>query len=82
MKGKKYPFPLVQIDWKDAQTDHGWEYEEDLKIEVPVVITVGFLVKENDEAVLIASSVGTDRHSNRRVIIPKGMVIARKVLWS
>lgn len=77
---QKFPFPLIQVEWKDAQTGHGWEHEEDLSIEIPVVITVGFLIKENDDGVLIASSVGTDRHSNARIVIPKGMIVNRKEL--
>jgi hypothetical protein len=76
----KYPFPLIHIEWKDAQTGHGWEHEEDLTIEIPIVITVGFLIKENEDGVLIASSVGTDRHSNARIVIPKGMIVSRKDL--
>lgn len=83
MTGKrrpKYPFPLIHVEWKDAQTGHGWEHEEDLTIEIPVVTTIGFLIKENDDGVLIASSVGTDRHSNARIVIPIGMIVSRKEL--
>ena len=77
---KKYPFQLVEVHWKEAQTGHGWEHEEDLTVEIPIVITVGFLIKENDDGLVIASSVGTDRHSNARITIPKGMVVTRKDL--
>lgn len=80
VRKQKYPFSLVQVEWKDAQTGHGWEHEEDLTIDIPVVITVGFLIKEDDNGILIASSVGTDRHSNARIVIPKGMIVSRKDL--
>ena len=83
MTGKrkpKFPFPLVHVEWKDAQTSHGWELADDLEVEIPIVTTVGFLVKENDQGLLIASSVGADRHSNARIVIPIGMVISRKEL--
>lgn len=76
----KYPFPLVQIDWKDAQTTHGWETADEVIVEIPQVITVGFLVKEDEHGVVVASTVGTDRHSNARITIPLGMVVSRKDL--
>lgn len=80
VRAKKYPFPLVEILWKDAQTGHGWEHADDITVEIPTVITVGFLVKENEDGLVIASSVGTDRHNNARITVPKGMVVSRKDL--
>lgn len=79
-KKSKFPFPLVQIDWEDAQTGHGWEHEEDITVDIPVVTTIGFLIKENEKGIVIASSVGSDRHNNARITIPKGMVVNRKDL--
>lgn len=76
----KYPFPLVEIKWRDAQTSHGWEHMEEVELEVPVVTTVGFLVKEDEHAIMVASSVGDDKHTNARMLIPTGMVVSRKEL--
>lgn len=76
----KYPFPLVEIKWRDAQTSHGWDHADDVDLEVPVVTTIGFLVKEDEHALMVASSVGDDKHTNARMLIPIGMVVSRKVL--
>lgn len=77
---KKYPFPLVEVQWKDAQTTHGWESEDEHVFEVPVVTTIGFLIKENEDGLVIASTVGSDKTHNSRITIPKGMVVTRKDL--
>lgn len=76
----KYPFPLVEVKWRDAQTSHGWDHIDDVELEVPVVTTVGFLVKEDENAIMVASSVGDDKHTNARMLIPIGMVVSRKEL--
>ena len=76
----KYPFPLVHIEWKDAQTGHGWEHQDDVQIEIPIVTTIGFLIRDNDEGVMVASTVGSDLHCNARIVIPKGMIVSRKDL--
>lgn len=81
MKRKsKYPFPLVEIRWWDAQTDHGWEDKIDILVNVPEVITVGFLITENESGAVLASTVGDDMQSNARITIPAGMIQGRKVL--
>lgn len=77
---KKYPYPLVKMEWIDAETTLGWESEGENKPTVPLVVTVGFLVFETDDLVSIASTVGDDRSHNSRINIPKGMIKARTVL--
>lgn len=77
---KRFPFPLVHIEWKDAQTGHGWEDKENVLVEIPIVTTVGFLIKETGDGVVIASTVGTDLQSNARISIPQGMIISKKEL--
>jgi len=77
---RKYPFPLVEVNWKDAQTSHGWEHSDEVELDIPIVTTIGFLIKESEDALMIASSVGTDKHTNARMLIPKGMVVSRKEL--
>lgn len=80
MRKPKYPFPLIELKWKDAQTGHGWEEAEDVDLDIPIVTTVGFLIKENEHAIMVASSVGDDKHNNARILIPMGMVVSRKEL--
>lgn len=55
--------PLELVDWLDSQTTYtGWVDMEDIPPERPVcghLRTVGWVLRENDEAVLIAQSVGS-----------------------
>ncbi|MCA2570648.1 hypothetical protein [Microcystis sp. M42BS1] len=73
-------YNLIEIHWEDAATTHGWEEESEIDYEPPIVITVGFLIKETDKAYVVASTVGGDKTSNSRIIIPKGMVRFSKML--
>lgn len=68
----KYPYPLVEVLWIDAYTDHGWEDEVEIREEE--VVTVGFLISQNDKGLCIASSTGEDGSHNARIVIPGGMV--------
>jgi hypothetical protein len=69
----KYPHRLVEVHWVDAETDQGWQDNREADMALPVVTTVGFLVGETEQAILIASTIaGT--HSNSRIKIPRGMV--------
>jgi hypothetical protein len=77
---KKYPFPLVEVVWTDAQTSHGWESEEETEIDIPIVTTVGFLIKETESGVRIASTIGADKSHNSRMDIPAKMIVTKKEL--
>lgn len=77
---QKFPYPLIMVEWKDAQTSHGWEEETEADINLPTVVTIGFLIRETNEAFLISSTVGFDRTNNSRLLIPKGMVTNSKLL--
>ena len=81
----KYDLPLVEIQWVDAETDYGWESVSELDHELPVVVTVGFLVKHSTDknghgVYIIASSYGSGA-CNSRIKIPKGMVVKETVLY-
>tara|TARA_R110000796_G_scaffold188298_1_gene305184 strand:- start:135 stop:512 length:378 start_codon:yes stop_codon:yes gene_type:complete len=65
------------IKWKDAQSEDGWSSER--TAELATVITVGFLIKENKEAVCIAST-WADPDSNCKLHIPKSWIKERKTL--
>lgn len=77
---KKYPYPLVEVYWTDAETDSGWEHPGEKNPTVPLVVTVGFLVNETDQLVSIASTTGEDRAHNSRIQIPKGMIKEMRIL--
>jgi hypothetical protein len=68
---------IVIVRWVDAHVDGSWEQETDGKL--ADVTTVGFLVKETDESLVIASTVSPPMH-NCRITIPKAWIKERKVI--
>ena len=82
-KKPKFKYPLVKIVWVDAETEHGWE-EIDEASNLPLAITVGFLIKDQvdvhgNEMYLVASTY-SESSTNGRFKIPKGMVKEYEVL--
>lgn len=73
VKKPKYRHQLVEITWVDAETGHGWEEHEELDTTLPIAITVGFLIRETEDAYLVASTY-SEASTNARIKIPKGMV--------
>ena len=73
MAAKKYKHPLVEITWVDAETDHGWEETSESDAVLPITTTIGFLIRETDDAYLVASTI-SETSSNGRIKVPKGMV--------
>lgn len=73
VKKSKYNHQLVEIIWVDAETSHGWEEHAEANATLPTAITIGFLIRETEDAYLVASTY-SDTASNARIKIPKGMV--------
>jgi hypothetical protein len=74
-----YRYPLVEIKWDDAAASNSWERTENMSLDPQIVITVGFVVKENKKHMVIASTYD-DSHVNAAIQIPKSMVVSRKLL--
>lgn len=73
-------FDLVRLEWDDAQTDTGWLDHGEIETGTALAITIGFLVKETAEHVVVASTVGEDGSTNGRIQIPKKMILKRRVI--
>lgn len=70
----KRKYEPILVVWDDAEVSNDWEVQtESAKLEEALVETLGFLVKETDKHLLIASTLSDD-HTNARTKIPKGMV--------
>ena len=74
---KKLPQVLTQVDWIDAQTDHGWKKRSEINDTLEPTTTVGFLVKQTKKAVVIASTI-SDEYSNAQFVIPRGMIVGMR----
>jgi hypothetical protein len=66
--------PIVEVTWEDAESDHGWEPSADTDMSPAMAVTVGFLIKDESERVVIASTCDAQNNSNNRLKIPRGMI--------
>ena len=78
----KYLKALVEIIWLDAETNHGWETDDDVDVEEVPIVTIGFLIKQTEHLIVIASSIDkeTGKQSNGRIKIPVAMVQSIKTI--
>ncbi len=67
----------LYIEWVDAVASNGWE--DNHKAELHPCVTMGFLIDENKEAILIASTISMGS-TNARMHIPKAWIRKRKVI--
>jgi hypothetical protein len=81
VKRLKVRFPLIEILWDDAATMvQGWEPADDIRLDEQMCVTVGFLVKETEQHLMIASTVDVDGNTNGRFQIPRQMVKSQRVV--
>lgn len=75
----KVPFKRVEVVWDDAETTAlGWEHINELTIEPRLAVTIGFLLRENDEHIVISHSADGDANTNGRIQIPVKMIKERR----
>jgi hypothetical protein len=73
-------FDLVEVIWNDASgLRHGWTAKSET-LEPQLALSVGFLVKDTPEHILIAQDTDEEGSHNGRTQIPRGMVQRMKVL--
>ena len=73
-------YDLVLVTWDDAAgLKHGWTSKNEA-IEPYIVTSVGFLIRESQDHILIAQDTDGEGSHNGRTQIPRGMVKKMKVL--
>ena len=71
---------LVEIEWLDHANIAGWQRIDNIEdFGIPEMQTIGFLIKENKEALYISSTIGGDE-VNATMIVLKSCITKRKVL--
>ena len=74
--------PRVEIHWQDIVSDSSWVESEKVANATPVdVVSVGYIVKETDEHIVIAHSMieKADQKSSDYTVIPWGCV---RKMWN
>ena len=73
-------YDLVEVIWDDAAgLKDGWTAKHE-KVEPYIVLSVGFLLRETDDHILIAQDIDADGSHNGRTQIPRGMVKKLRLL--
>lgn len=80
VKRPKQLFDAVMVLWDDAtELPAGWTDEVE-EVEPALAISVGFLIKETKDHIVLALDIDANGHHNGRSQIPRGMVKSIKVL--
>ena len=80
MKRPTQHFDLLEVIWDDASgIRHGWAAKTE-KVEAYSALSVGFLIKETPEHIIIAQDTDEEGGHNGRSQIPRGMVKKIRVL--
>jgi len=75
-------YPVEVVEWVDSSSDDGWEDKHKVEEEFEESLTcysVGFLVYESDDRIVLLSHDGSKQWSTR-ITIPKVCVVNRQVL--
>lgn len=75
---KKRKSPLQIIRWNDHSTYVGWSEAEDVEIQEHPVTSVGWVVKEDKRAVVLAATRNQEGSSVQRIHILKPNIVSRK----
>lgn len=80
IKRPKQHYDIVEVTWDDASgIRHGWTAKSE-KVDPYLALSVGFLIADRPEHIIIAQDTDEEGSSNGRSQIPRGMVKKIKVL--
>ncbi len=77
-------FPIVRLEWYDAESSNEWESAEDffdreMALEPIIAVSIGLLVYESDTHVVILQNRTYNQISNY-IKIPAGCIKSKEVL--
>lgn len=79
-KRPKQHYDVVEIIWDDASgIRHGWTAKSE-SVDPYLALSVGFLIRDGQDHIIIAQDTDTEGSSNGRSQIPRGMVKKIRVL--
>ena len=64
---------IVRVEWRDSNTLHGWQYGEQ-ETELAKCETIGFLIKEDDDKLVVAQTVSSYGAQMGITVIAKGCI--------
>lgn len=81
---EKPKYPMVLIEWEDSNSTHsGWQSIESYPVEPCTCISMGFLTRETDCAVVLFAHIdGTGQSGTGEMVIPISAIRKRSILTS
>jgi hypothetical protein len=73
----QFPSQPILIEWLDSEAETGWRYIDNIEPQGSVITSIGFLLKENDTAIVISTSISTNRGAIDPLTIPKCAILNR-----
>jgi hypothetical protein len=76
---------LKVIRWLDSRGFRGWAYDSDLDAGAVHVTTLGFIIRESTQDIVVVSTIGAaDRHEaiqyHAPITIPKSAILGTEML--
>lgn len=72
---KKYP--IMEIDWLDANAQKEWMREQDVDSSLTLCRSIGYLLKETDDTLVLVTALSTETFVSGVQVIPKHMIQSR-----
>lgn len=69
-------YRLVEVTWADAVIGASWVSPDDLHGLGEPNVSVGWLIREDDECLALAATRSPEQDVNQTIAIPRGMVRA------
>ena len=73
-----FKYPLYSVTWDDAESDSSWSDEPSAPLKATIALTVGFLIRDEPNYILMADSYFLEPHSkivSNTTKIPRGMIV-------
>lgn len=65
---------ILLVEWVDADSDDEWKELSDIELTMPVVKTVGWLLAQDNDIIVLGQNVATDGDISCYMRIPKGWI--------
>ncbi len=71
---------IVMVEWDDSYTELGWMSKDNYELlTVAHPVSIGILVKEDDECIVLVQSMSGDQYTGS-IAIPKGCIKRMRML--
>lgn len=76
-------WPIEVVEWYDSESIDPWTNVDDLNSDGPAIITIGFVVKENDRMLVVSPNWDSkNRNVSCVMMIPKCCIKKRReIKW-